>query len=621
MSSQSDLEEGNDASNSGQRKASAAAFDHGTYNLDVQNLSYKISKRVGKEVVEKTLLSNVSAHARHGQILAVVGPSGAGKSTFLDAIAGRIDPNSLQGAILVNKNPVDSSFKRLSGYVMQDDQLFPMLTVEETLMFSARLRLPGNMSHAEKQERVQLLIDELGLGSCAKTFIGNAEVRGVSGGERRRVSIGVDLIHDPAVLFLDEPTSGLDSTAALNVIQNLHEIAESRKRTIILTIHQPSFRILNLIHNFLILARGNVVYHGPYAGMIPFFKEYGSVVPEHVNGLEYALDLVEEVESKEGGLDSLVKFCEEKTQESRQLGVQSSMGAMGDIRGKDFATSFVSEVAVLSYRNFKNIFRTPELFLARIGLMCITGLVLGSLFLNSRHSPKGVSNRASYFAFALALLLFTSTEALPIFLEERQIYIRETSRGAYRTISYVLSGAVVFLPFLFVLALVFSCVGYFMVGLAFDAGAFFTFVATMFMTLAVANSYVIFFAAFVPNFITGNTIITATTAFFFLFSGFFISKSNIPDYWIWLHYLSTFKYPIEVLFKNEFGTLSSECWNRSLKETGVCNQSGKSQGVLDSFGMHNVRIWLNFLVMIIFFVGYRTFFYVALRFQTASVRK
>ena len=108
------------------------------------------------------------------------------------------------------------------------------------------------------------------------------QVRGVSGGERRRVSIGVDLIHDPAVLFLDEPTSGLDSSAALNVMQTLHSIAKQRRRTVVLTIHQPSFRILELIDAFVVLARGNAVFNGNYKQMTEFFSAYGKDIPEHV---------------------------------------------------------------------------------------------------------------------------------------------------------------------------------------------------------------------------------------------------------------------------------------------------------------------------------------------------
>eukprot|EP00850_Spirogloea_muscicola_P005525 SM000025S08420 [mRNA] locus=s25:636056:639886:- [translate_table: standard] len=640
-----------------ERKPSGAAFDHAIYDLTVQDLTYKVTVPATKKQAasEKTLLAGVSARALHGRILAVVGPSGAGKSTFLDAVAGRIDPRSLQGSILVNGKEVDSGFKRQSGYVMQDDALFPMLSVRETLLFSARLRLPASMTAAEKRERVDMLIDELGLRGCADTKIGNEEVRGVSGGERRRVSIGVDLIHDPAVLFLDEPTSGLDSTSALNVVQNLHNIAEQRKRTVILTIHQPSFRILELIHSYLVLARGHSIYHGSLADLPGHFREYGRAVPEHVNVLEYALDLIEEQQDGPEGLQPLVDFHRGKDALKSLSLSSSSMGVLAE--RPEYASGFLGETAVLADRNFKNIFRTKELFGARIGLMVraphkprilqqrnldsgaahslrgrsqetaavtavarmqvATGLTMGSLFFDAKYSPKGVQQRESFFAFTLALLLFTSTEALPIFLQERQIFIRETSRGAYRTSSYVIANAVVFLPFLFMLALIFSCVSYFMVGLAYNAAAFFIFVLVLFLVLAVANSFVIFFGALVPNFITGNTIITALTAYFFLFSGFFIPRKSIPKYWIWLHYLSTFKYPLESLEHNEFHRLGDVCWGWNAQNQ--CTQT--SGDVLRAVSAGKVHQWLNLLIMVLFFVAYRVFFYVALLYQSASVRK
>ncbi|CAI5485244.1 unnamed protein product [Closterium sp. Naga37s-1] len=600
------------------------ALDHSAYDLTVVDLTYKVVKKAGNNGTKQMILLNkVNAKARHGQVMAIVGPSGAGKSTFLDAIAGRISQSSLDGEILVNGKPVESSFKRVSGYVMQDDQLFPMLSVRETLMFSARLRLPATMSLADKKERVSDLIDELGLTTCANTIIGNAEVRGVSGGERRRVSIGVDLIHDPAVLFLDEPTSGLDSTAALNVMQSLHDIATHRLRTIILTIHQPSFRILDLIHNFLVLAKGSAVYHGSYPGMLKFFEDFGTVVPEHVNALEYALDMIEEEQQKERGLDELIRFSKERYEHERSLATHSALGPHHHASPppRTFATPFLHETLTLADRNFKNIFRTPELFLSRIGLMVITGLILGSLFLKSGYDAEGITNRASFFAFALALLLFTSTEGLPIFLDERQIYIRETSRGAYRTGSYVLAGALVFLPFLFLLSLLFSCVAYFMVGLAATATAFFRFVATVFLTLAVGNSFVVFFAAFVPNYITGNTVVTAITAFFFLFSGFFISKNNIPPYWIWMNYLSTFKYPLEMLTLNEYGSLPSVCWEYLVKSDSTSLCIVTSDTVIARFDMADSKFWESAVVMVSFFIGYRILFYFALRYQTALVRK
>ncbi|KAJ7957031.1 ABC transporter G family member [Quillaja saponaria] len=196
------------------------------------------------------VLKDVTCRAKPWEILAIVGPSGAGKSSLLEILAGKVTPQT--GSILVNQNPIDRAhFKKISGYVTQKDTLFPLLTVEETLMFSAKLRL--KFPKAELSSRVKSLIQELGLSHVAGTRIGDDIVRGISGGERRRVSIGVEVIHDPKVLILDEPTSGLDSTSALQIIDMLKVMAETRGRTIILSIHQPGFRIVKLLNSILLL--------------------------------------------------------------------------------------------------------------------------------------------------------------------------------------------------------------------------------------------------------------------------------------------------------------------------------------------------------------------------------
>lgn len=154
----------------------------------------------------------------------------------------------------------------------------------------------------------------------------------------------------------------------------------------------------------------------------------------------------------------------------------------------------------------------------------VVGLTLGTLFLHAGISAKGVAQRQGYFAFTLALFIFTSTEALPVFLNERQIFIRETSRGAYRVSAYVMAQALVILPFMFCLAVLFASISYFMVGLVKEAGAFFFFILILFLTLAVANAFVAFVASFVPDMTAGNALSSAIFAYFFLFSGFFIPR-------------------------------------------------------------------------------------------------
>lgn len=257
------------------------------YEIELRNLSYrrtttspskKISTYFGvtknssedspassSSSVSKYILKRVNMRARPGEILGVAGPSGAGKSTLLEILAGRLQPSKCS-TILVNSQPMDAArLRRISGYVMQEDALFPLLTVQETLMYSARLRLPASVSLAEKTRRVEAIMQELGLMHVASSRVGDVEnvrKRGVSGGERRRVSIGVDAIHDPAILILDEPTSGLDSSSALHVVEMLSRMAVLRHRTIVLSIHQPSYRILELLPSVLLLAGGRVVHHG-----------------------------------------------------------------------------------------------------------------------------------------------------------------------------------------------------------------------------------------------------------------------------------------------------------------------------------------------------------------------
>ncbi|CAK9213538.1 unnamed protein product [Sphagnum troendelagicum] len=600
-----------------------------TYDLCIQGLTYKITtssrswmgrnRHHDHQQQERILLNNISARANHSEILAVVGHSGSSKTTLLDTLAGRIDRSSMQGAILVNGKLMDDNFKRLSGYVMQDDMLFPHLTPRETLLFSARLRLAICTPFKEKVYQVDALIHQLGLTKCADTQISR-----VSGGERRRVSIGVDLIHNPAVLFLDEPTSGLDSTVALQLMQMLSKMAEDRACTVVLTIHQPSFRILETIKNVLVLAEGCAVYHGPTTAMSEYFMALGkSFIPggpaavNQMNAVEYALDIIEELRMQPEGLEYLSEYHKQSgsTEDFIRLPPKQDCAwemkkTVVAMKHHYFATSFMSEVLVLLHRNFINVFRTKELFLTRVAIMILAGLTVGTLFIHAQHNETGIIVRKAVFIFSLATLIFSSTESLSILLIEHQIFIRETSRGVYRTSSYVVAHAFVIPPVLLLLAIIFTSIHYFLVGLVAVPNAFFFLVFVYFLTLYAANAYVAFVSSFVPDVTTGMAVVSAATAYFFLFSGFFIPRTLIPKYWIWLHYLSLFKYPYELCLKNEFHNLPHVNWGTVQTPSG--SQSISSQDVLDSMSVGHVHVWLNVVVMIGFVVGYRVLFYLSL---------
>ncbi|KAL5986082.1 ABC transporter G member 6 [Asimina triloba] len=535
----------------------------------------------------KTLLNDISGEAKDGEIMAILGASGSGKSTLIDALAGRIVRGSLKGSITLNGEQLESRLLQvISAYVMQDDLLYPMLTVEETLMFAAEFRLPRALSKAKKRGRVQALIDQLGLRSAAKTIIGDEGHRGVSGGERRRVSIGIDIIHDPIVLFLDEPTSGLDSTSAFMVVKVLQRIAQSGS-IVIMSVHQPSYRILGLLDRLIFLSRGQTVYSGSPAALPLFFAEFGRPIPENENKTEFALDLIRELEGSPGGTNDLVEFHRSWWQRQQSTNSASAAAAAASVPGpgpghslKDaisasisrgklvfgatndasssaskmpaFANPFWIEMAVLTKRSAINSRRMPELFAIRLGAVVVTGFILATMFWRLDESPKGVQERLGFFAFAMATTFYTCAEALPVFLQERFIFMRETAYNAYRRSSYVLSNALVSIPSLVILSLTFALITFWAVGLSGGTPGFFFFFFTILASFWAGSSFVTFLSGVVTYVMMGYTVVVAILAYFLLFSGFFITRDRIPPYWIWFHYISLVKYPYEAIMQQEF---------------------------------------------------------------------
>eukprot|EP00741_Cyanophora_paradoxa_P013408 tig00020685_g12947.t1 len=239
----------------------------------------KASFRTGSE--RREILRGISAHARSGELVAIMGPSGSGKSSLLDVIAGRTAEGRVTGSVLLNGEPLVGPGYRntrlLRGalsYVTQDDVLLEHLTVRETFEFSARLTLAASCSDAQRSARVDEVLAQLGLEKAAGTQIGGAFVRGVSGGEKRRVSIGIELIRSPSVLLLDEPTSGLSSADAYRVMELLKGMA-LQGQTVLCTIHQPSHAVFSMFDALLLLAEGRPAYFGPLHRVLPHFDALG----------------------------------------------------------------------------------------------------------------------------------------------------------------------------------------------------------------------------------------------------------------------------------------------------------------------------------------------------------
>ncbi|KAL5556682.1 hypothetical protein UlMin_038918 [Ulmus minor] len=698
-----------------------------TGGLEFTTLTYTVTKKKKDEdgtwlSQEVNLLNKLTGYAPKGFITAVMGPSGAGKSTFLDALAGRIASGSLQGRVSLDGVEVSPSLiKRTSAYIMQEDRLFPMLTVYETLMFAADFRL-GSISLDDKKQRVEKLIEQLGLSSARNTYIGDEGTRGVSGGERRRVSIGVDIIHGPSLLFLDEPTSGLDSTSAHQVIEKVSHIARSGS-TVILTIHQPSSRILVLLDHLIVLARGQLMYQGAPKDVASFLRRMDRKVPAGENAIEYLIDVIQAYDQSELGVEAMANFArtglkppkvaeaEAEAEAEEDVSISTvimpsptpprrrlaeddfdrsvrstynnnsrswsvSHGGLGVVQSlnftpsrqrnnnKDhklqnpmssspgnytysseilpstptphssdytvnendymtphntihlapkFANSFFSETWILMRRNFKNIHRTPELFLSRLVVLTVMGFMMATMFKNPPNNLQGITNRISFFIFTVCLFFFSSNDAVPAFIQERFIFVRETSHNAYRASSYTIAGLVTYLPFLLLQAAFYALIVWFALKLR---GSFFYFLIVLYVSLLSTNSFVVFVSSVVPNYILGYAAVIAFTALFFLFCGYFLNSKDIPVYWKWMNKISTMTYPYEGLLMNQYQT--DQAFGQNLNGTFVTGRN-----ILDGLRINSTREsekWEKVVIMLGWAVLYRVLFYLVLRFASKNQR-
>lgn len=260
--------------------------DHKPAALQFENVSYHLN---GKQI-----LQGIQGLAQPGQLMAIMGASGAGKTTFLDILARKNKRGVTEGNFYVNgEKVVDNEYRSVIGFVDQDDTMLPTLTVHETILTSALLRLPRDMGISAKEQRVYEVEKQLGITHVKDQLIGSEEGngRGISGGEKRRVGIACELVTSPSILFLDEPTSGLDSFNAFNVVDCLVTLAKSYNRTIVFTIHQPRSNIVALFDQLVLLAKGQTVYSGPFSSCQHYFDKIGYSCPSGFNIADYLVDL------------------------------------------------------------------------------------------------------------------------------------------------------------------------------------------------------------------------------------------------------------------------------------------------------------------------------------------
>lgn len=596
---------------------SKAPSQGATVQWDDVNFTVKV--KVGKEKVQKALLSNVFGVARGGEVLAIMGSSGAGKTTLLDALAGRIKAT---GNIRVNGKPVaPGEFGNYSSaYVLQGENLHSVLTVRETLSYAARLQLPANIGKEGRAMAVQKWLRLLKLNDVQNVKVGDEDTKGISGGQRRRLSVGIDLLRDPQIIFLDEPISGLDSASAFAMIKVLHDLATREARTVLMSIHQPSPRMVELLHSILVMGDGQVLFQGREQELEGYMQRFGkNGVPSHISPIEYYMDFLDELKEEEKSYAPMALAHRER---APQLLAPSPPGIEPPpyVLKKSIAADFLT----LTSRNFLIMLRTPELLVGRFMFCLVVGFFIASIFWNVGTSFDSVQEISGFFLMAAALLTFTSLEVLPLFALERQIFRREYFRGAYSIGSYVVSHGFCFtISFIFT-SLAFTVAHYWAVGLWTDNNSVGTFLFSWlvyFCTLFAGNAFSMLVSGVFTNPMTGTTGGTACFAFMLLLAGFFVKTDDIPPYWIWFHYISHFNYVLFGLIPNYFSNMGNTTFGcpPPNENDPTCGLTGDQ--IVEFFDMEDWNKWLSVIILLSIGVGWRVLHWLALAIRYGTFKK
>nr|AIU41652.1 ABC transporter family protein [Hevea brasiliensis] len=527
--------------------------------LKFTDVTYKLIIKGMTSTEEKYILNGITGSVNPGQVLALMGPSGSGKTTLLNLLGGRLIQPGVGGSITYNDQPYSKFLKSRIGFVTQDDVLFPHLTVKETLTYAALLRLPKTLTKEQKEKRAIDVIYELGLERCQDTMIGGSFVRGVSGGERKRVCIGNEIIINPSVLFLDEPTSGLDSTTALRIVQMLQDIAEAGK-TVITTIHQPSSRLFHKFDKLILLGKGSLLYFGKASEAMPYFSSVGCNPLIAMNPAEFLLELANgnindvsvpseledrvqmensDNETRNGKPspavvhDYLVEAYETRVAENEKKKLMVPIPLDEEVKLKvsspkrQWGASWWEQYTLLFCRGIKE--RRHDYFSwLRITQVLSTAIILGLLWWQSESSsPKGLQDQAGLLFFiAVFWGFFPVFTAIFTFPQERAMLNKERAADMYRLSAYFLARTTSDLPLDLLLPVLFLVVVYFMAGLRMSAGPFFLSLLTVFLCIVAAQGLGLAIGATLMDLKKATTLASVTVMTFMLAGGYFVKIRN-----------------------------------------------------------------------------------------------
>ncbi|XP_019448177.1 PREDICTED: ABC transporter G family member 36-like [Lupinus angustifolius] len=541
----------------------AMSFDSVNYYVDMP----AEMKEQGVSEDRLQLLREVTGAFRPGVLTALMGVSGAGKTTLMDVLAGRKTGGYIEGEVRISgflKN--QETFARISGYCEQTDIHSPQVTVKESLIYSAFLRLPKEVGDDEKLKFVEEVMDLVELNNLKDAIVGLPGVTGLSTEQRKRLTIAVELVANPSIIFMDEPTSGLDARAAAIVMRTVRNTVDTG-RTVVCTIHQPSIDIFEAFDELLLMKRGGqVIYSGPLGRnshkIVEYFEEIQGVpkIKDKYNPATWMLEVSSIAAEVRLGMDFAEYYkTSALAQRNRALVNELSVpppGAKDLYFPSQFSQPTLGQFKSCLWKQYLTYWRCPDYNLVRYFFTLLVALVVGSVFWKVGTKRDSSSNLTTIIGALYGSIFFVGVNncqtVQPVVAIERTVFYRERAAGMYSALPYAIAQVIIEIPYCFVQTIVFAFIVYAMVSFEWHVAKVFWFIFVSFFTFLYFTYYGMMTVSITPNHQVASIFGAAFYGLFNLFSGFFIARPKIPKWWVWYYWICPIAWTVYGLIVSQY---------------------------------------------------------------------
>ncbi|VAI89908.1 unnamed protein product [Triticum turgidum subsp. durum] len=579
------------------------------------------------------LLRDVTGSFRPGVLTALMGVSGAGKTTLMDVLAGRKTGGYIEGDIRISGYPKNqATFARISGYCEQNDIHSPQVTIRESLIYSAFLRLPEKIGDQDITDEIKIqFVDEVmelvELDSLKDALVGLPGISGLSTEQRKRLTIAVELVANPSIIFMDEPTSGLDARAAAIVMRTVRNTVDTG-RTVVCTIHQPSIDIFEAFDELLLLKRGGqVIYSGKLGRnsqkMIEYFEAIPGVpkIKDKYNPATWMLEVSSVAAEVRLSMDFADYYRTSDLYKQNKVLVsqlsQPEPGTSDLYFPTEYSQSIIGQFKACLWKHWLTYWRSPDYNLVRFSFTLFTALLLGSIFWKIGTNMGDANTLRMVIGAMYTAVMFVGINncatVQPIVSIERTVFYRERAAGMYSALPYAIAQVVMEIPYVFVQTSYYTLIVYAMMSFQWTAAKFFWFFFVSYFSFLYFTYYGMMTVSISPNHEVAGIFAAAFYSLFNLFSGFFIPRPKIPKWWIWYYWICPLAWTVYGLIVTQYGDMED-----TITVPGQPNQT-ISYYITHHFGYHRSFMAVVAPVLVLFAVFFAFMYALCLKklnFQT-----